>query len=65
MESNAKPIGTVNPDPLESVMLASYAHGITAGKLQSDILLLRIFNEVNGDLSANELLKRFLERNTK
>ncbi len=65
MESTTTNTGLVVTDEIENAMLRSYHRGVENGKLEADVILLNIYNEANGDLSANELLKRFLERNTK
>ena len=41
----------------------TYSRGIEAGKLESEVRLLRIYNEAGANITAKDLLDKFLERN--
>ena len=48
---------------IKNLVSDSYAKGVENGKLESEVRLLRIYNEAGANISAKDLLDKFLERN--
>ena len=48
---------------IKNIVFDSYAKGVENGKLESEVRLLRIYNEAGANITANDLLDKFLERN--